>query len=309
MSDQTEPAPPSNEQQAPRRPLRNIILGNTAALPALVTMLNGIAGFAAIHYATKGILGSADLEHLTISGWLIFAAMGFDALDGRLARMTRQATEFGAQLDSLCDAISFGVAPAILMIHTVHMALGDFQVPATYAGLLGKAVMAIGAVYVCCAVLRLARFNIEHAPEVLGHMHFDGLPSPGAGATVAAMVLLFAFIVKSDVVSWKTADWLRITVAVALPAVTLGTAWLMISRFRYPHLLNQFILGKRPFSYIAKAIAVIAAGIVFPQLALAIGTLVFTTSGPAMAIWRKLHGGAQPQPVTTTERPEDASPR
>jgi len=115
MSDETaDKSPATREGGAPRR-----ILRDTSFLPALVTLMNGIAGFAAIHYATKGSLGSAELGNLTLSAWLIFAAIVFDALDGRVARMTRKATDFGAQLDSLCDAVSFGVAPGILMAHAV----------------------------------------------------------------------------------------------------------------------------------------------------------------------------------------------
>ena len=292
MSDQPpgQPSPPAEPQ--PQRPR---ILGDTSVLPAVVTLMNGIAGFAAIHYATKGGLGSAELGNLTLSAWLILAAILFDALDGRLARLTRRATDFGAQLDSLCDVISFGVAPAVLMVHTVFMAIGGFDVLRPHAPLLGKGVMAIGALYACCAVIRLARFNMENAPSVLRHMYFKGLPSPGAAATVAAMVLLFAFL-QGEVGGWKRADWLKIAVGTALPAVTLTCSALMISRFPYPHLLNQFVLGKRPFGHIVKALVVIVAGLIFPQMVLALGTLVYSASGPAGAAWRRFRP-AKPPPA------------
>ena len=85
--------------------------------------------------------------------------MVFDALDGRLARMTRQASDFGGQLDSLCDAVSFGVAPAMLMVQTVATYLpgGEFDMFHQNSTLLGKLVFAIGILYLCCAILRLAR--------------------------------------------------------------------------------------------------------------------------------------------------------
>ena len=275
------------------------ILRNTAALPALVTLLNGIAGFASIHYATKGALGEARLSHLTISAWLIFVAMVFDALDGAVARMTRQASDFGAQLDSLCDAISFGVAPAILMGSSVIFAIADFNVPQSIAGLLGKGVMAVGALYASCAVLRLARFNIENAPDLLSHMFFRGLPAPGAAATVASMVLLFAYL-QGEEVGWRSAGWLNITVAVAMPAVTLAAALLMISRLRYPHLINQFVRGKRSFGFIVKGLIVIVAAIFLRQIALAIGTLAFAASAPARAIWLRF----RPRPPQDEPAPE-----
>lgn len=286
MSETSDFPPDPAEGRGPRPPLRRMILRNTAALPAIVTLLNGIAGFASIHYATKGLLGSPKLGSLTASAWLIFAAMFFDALDGRVARMTRQASDFGAQLDSLCDAISFGVAPAILMIHTFHMILGDFHVPEPLAADLGKAVMAVGALYACCAVLRLARFNIENAPDVLSHMYFKGLPSPGAAAAVAAMVLLYSYL-QGQVEGWKSAGWLNVTVAAALPAATLAAALLMISTFRYPHLINRYVLGRRPFNYIVKLLLIIVAGIILREIGLALAILTFVLSGPVGALWRK----------------------
>ena len=87
-----------NEVDGPPRPvLRRTVLRTTSVLPVLVTLLNGIAGFAAIHYATKaGLNGEGGIRNVMIAAWMIFAALLFDALDGRLARMTRQATDFGA---------------------------------------------------------------------------------------------------------------------------------------------------------------------------------------------------------------------
>ena len=291
MSDETAgKSPPTREGGAPKH-----ILRDTSLLPALVTLMNGIAGFAAIHYATKGPLGTAELGNLTLSAWLIFAAIVFDALDGRVARMTRKATDFGAQLDSLCDTISFGVAPAILMVHTVFTAIGGFGILSLHTPLLGKIVMAIGALYACCAVLRLARFNVENVPDVLHHMYFKGLPVPGAAATIASLVLLFAFL-QGEIGGWKGADWLEIAVATALPAVTLACSGLMISRFNYPHLVNQVIQGDRSCGYIVKARVVIVAAMIFPQMALALGTLGYAASGPARAAWRRIRP-AKPPPA------------
>ena len=264
-----------------------MILRHTAALPALVTLLNGIAGFASIYYATKEVPGATDVPspNLMLAAWLVFAALAFDALDGRLARMTRKATDFGAQLDSLCDVVSFGVAPAILMIRAVSVTrqIEEFDIFMPQAPVLGKAVVAIGAIYVCCAVLRLARFNIENAPDLLRHLYFKGLPAPGAAAAVAALVLLFGHLQQFEE-GLKSARWLNITVGLALPAVTLTTALLMISRLRYPHLINRFIVGKRSFGYIVWAVVLIVLAWVFLQMAVALVALVFAASGPADAL-------------------------
>jgi CDP-diacylglycerol--serine O-phosphatidyltransferase len=279
--------------EAPPRPLRRRILRGTAVLPTLATLLNGVAGFAVIHYATRGGLGKATGANLEIAVLLIFIAMVFDALDGRLARMTRQATDLGAQLDSLCDAISFGVAPAILMVQTAAMALKEQQPPfdlfAAEGSPLGRVLMVIAAVYICCTLLRLARFNVENAPDVLHHMDFKGLPSPAAAATVAAMVLLFTYL-QTVPGGWESAAWLKIAAGATLPAMALVTALLMISRIRYPHLLNQLSKGRRSLWMIVAAVAAIVMAWQFWQLALALGTLVYTALGPVLAVYGKITG-------------------
>src|SRR5260370_30402589 len=115
-----------------------------AVLPTLLTLGNGVCGFAAIAYASKittsGSLSPSDINYLfLLSAGLIFLAMVFDALDGAAARLSRTTSEFGGQLDSLCDAISFGVAPAILLLR-----MGQEWPSST---LVGKVVAVIDAPY------------------------------------------------------------------------------------------------------------------------------------------------------------------
>ncbi len=284
MTDQTDKES-SGVESPSQKPLRKTVLRSIAALPTIVTLMNGTAGFASIHYATKAGLGNAEgLDNLMIASWLIFAALLFDALDGRVARMTRQASDFGAMLDSLCDIISFGVAPAILMVHAVAMTreIPDFEIFAPQASLLGKAVMVIAVIYLCCVILRLARFTVENAPDVLHHMYFQGLPSPAAAVLVAAMVLLFGHIQGAE-----EARWLNITVGSTLPAATFAAAILMVTRFRYSHLVNRFVLGRRPFSHVVIALIVIVAGLVFRQFALPLAAIAYTASGPVQTLWKK----------------------
>ena len=112
--------------------------------PTLATVGNLMCGFSALAAA-----GAGKFEH---AAWLIIIAMLFDAADGRLARMTRTASEFGAELDSLADIVSFGVAPAFLAhYYTI------FRLP----GLSEKFAWSASALFVICAALRLARFNVE----------------------------------------------------------------------------------------------------------------------------------------------------
>ena len=86
-----------------------------------------------------------------LCGALILLAMLFDAVDGQVARITRGVSDFGAQLDSLCDLVSFGLAPAILLVKMCPQ----------FTNLHSEAIWSIAALFACCAALRLARFNVE----------------------------------------------------------------------------------------------------------------------------------------------------
>lgn len=283
--------------RAPRR-----ILRRTSVLPSLFTISNGLAGFGAIHFATKEA-GSfeARLANLAIAAWLIFAAMICDMLDGRVARMTRRTSDFGGQLDSLCDVISFGVAPAMITLRAVVGALRQISVEPRIA--TERTVWCIAGVYVACAALRLARFNVENEPDESAHMDFKGLPSPGAAAAVAGAILLFDHLVNSKGWGWLSSAWLSEfpqrfaqpwalgMISVVLTAVTLVAGLLMVSRFRYVHLVNYYIRGKRPFSYLVKLVIVVLAALIEPFLTLALVTLGYAASGPVGATVRKLRAG------------------
>ena len=264
---------------------RQLILRGTSVLPAMFTLGNGLLGFAAIHFASRSKLGFADMEKwgdISIAAWMIFLAMVCDMIDGRLARWARKTSDFGAQLDSLCDAISFGVAPAILMLRTVITAFQGHVERISFLPdmpLLERVVWAVAGLYIVCAVLRLARFNVENEPDESAHMYFRGLPSPGAAATVAATVLLFVRL-NSISDGWRSNPILLAAVGAILPIITLITAMLMVSRFRYSHIINQYIRGKKPFSYLVKLMVVLLAGAMEPFVTAALVVLAYTLSGP-----------------------------
>jgi len=130
-------------------------------LPSAFTMGNLFFGLYAIVAALRGDFAWA--------GWFIVFAATLDLLDGRVARFTRTGSAFGAELDSLTDAISFGVAPALIMI-LLHFTGTDWS-------------WVIGFVYVTAVVVRLARFNVEQGGEA--RRHFHGLPTPTAGMILA----------------------------------------------------------------------------------------------------------------------------
>jgi CDP-diacylglycerol---serine O-phosphatidyltransferase len=148
-------------------------------LPNLFTITALFAGFYAIVQAMNG-----RYEHAAIA---IFVALVFDGLDGRVARLTRTQSAFGAELDSLSDMVSFGVAPALVIY---HWALSDFAMSKSVT-LLGPWLTSrlgwIAAfVYCACAALRLARFNTTL--DVVDKRFFQGLPSPAAASLIAGLV-------------------------------------------------------------------------------------------------------------------------
>src|SRR5256885_2329051 len=115
-----------------------------AIIPTLLTLGNGVCGFASVAFASK--IDSADQSdvYFTISAWFVVAAMLFDALDGYAARLSKSASEFGGQLDSLCDAISFGLAPAFLLLRLGR----EWESP-----LVRQSIAVIAALYMVCAIL------------------------------------------------------------------------------------------------------------------------------------------------------------
>ncbi len=227
-----------------------------AILPTLLTLGNGVCGFAAIAYASK--IGPhstpAEADYLfVLSACLILTAMIFDVLDGYAARLSKSASDFGGQLDSLCDAISFGAAPAFLLLR-----LGmDWR-----EQLLNQTVAMIAALYMVCAVLRLARFNLENSPDPASHKRFKGLPSPAAAGCVVSLAIL-----RSTASSGISAETMSSFVGVWAPLGTLLAALLMVSRVSYPHITKQILRGRRSFSVLVQVVLALFLIARMPSLA------------------------------------------
>jgi len=277
-------------------------LKRVSILASLCTLGNALCGFAAITLTTKALQVS-DEAHAVFrndvkwAAYFIILAMVFDALDGRLARFARATSDFGGQLDSLADAISFGLAPAFLMNRIVVEGLRDCLAPAGLVDLL-KAVWVCGAIYMGCALIRLARFNVENVHEEEAHMSFKGLPSPAAaGAVVSLIIVLTNF--------WPEAEPGCTAAAIlwALPAATVLLGLLMVSNVRYSHMLNQFIRGRRPISHLVLVVLGLAMAFLLREIILPVGFGGYALSGPVMAAYRRIRGG---RTMRAADRMEDA---
>jgi CDP-diacylglycerol--serine O-phosphatidyltransferase len=259
-------------------------------LPTLLTLGNGVCGFAAIAYASKITLDGSMTErevdyYFLLSAVLVLVAMVFDILDGYAARLVRCATEFGGQLDSLCDAISFGAAPAFLLLR-----LGQAW---QAQPIVAKTVAIIAALYLACAVLRLARFNTENTPDASSHKRFKGLPSPAAAGCVASVAIL-----RSDLsLGWSGLEpsVLEGFVRVWAPLGSLVAALLMVSHFSYPHFGRQLLRGRRQFQFIVQVVLVLAIVALTPHLAFFLIFWAYALQAPVRSLVKHLRRREAPE--------------
>ena len=205
-------------------------------LPNLMTAGNLFCGFAAVIKCIQARLLTDAGEYATLHAtqswmtlythavWLILAAVIFDSLDGRLARMGGRTSLFGAEFDSLADVVSFGVTPALMVFFLILAPRGDYQWFREFGWM-------IAFVYLLCGAVRLARFNVItnpllHRAEAESHKDFVGLPIPAAAGTVASLVLLLLNMAAN-------AKELR-QLTLALPLILILVSFLMVSTVRYP---------------------------------------------------------------------------
>jgi CDP-diacylglycerol--serine O-phosphatidyltransferase len=193
-------------------------------LPSLLTMGNMWCGYASIVYAMRG-------DYETAAPFIGFA-FALDIFDGRVARLTGAESEFGLQLDSLADVVSFGIAPAVLLF-------------AWGLSPLGRLGWAAGFMFVACAAMRLARFNIQSAAGA-DKRYFVGMPSPAAAGVLAATV----FVYPLGLYDYRA--------ALVAFAVVLIPAVLMVSTIRFRSFKNLDLQSRRPF----RVLVLISAGIV-----------------------------------------------
>jgi CDP-diacylglycerol--serine O-phosphatidyltransferase len=261
-----------------RRHGRRAYIRSVYFLPSLATLGNAVSGFGAIYVATlvaqggtlpKDPWGSFVVTRgFAAAAYLIFLAMVFDALDGRLARFARHTTDFGGQLDSMADVVSFGLAPAFVALRLFHLEGPDWELP------LMRLVWGVAALYMCCAAIRLARFNVSNEHGEQHHFSFLGLPSPGAAGAVASLILMEQELARQSLM------FLAHACLAMLPFVVLGTGLLMVSHLRYPHLVNRYLRGRRSIERLISIVVILLLMLVAHQYVLGIGTLAYAAWGP-----------------------------
>jgi CDP-diacylglycerol---serine O-phosphatidyltransferase len=267
-----------------------------AVLPTLFTLGNLVCGFFAIVVAarvdrpeTPETPRAAAIESINptkldkedpvhncmLSGWLIFLAMIFDALDGHVARLAKTTSDFGAQLDSLCDVVTFGVAPAFLLV----------KMCPHFEYMHHNMIWIIAALYTACAAMRLARFNVENDEEE-DHLHFTGLPSPAAAGAIASFAILFYTLRKETNESMYAASFDDV-MQYALPVFAVLVAILMVSRIPYPHIVNQLFSGQHSFAHLAMIVLFLAGVMLVRGFAVPLVSAVFVLQGPVVYFWQE----------------------
>jgi CDP-diacylglycerol---serine O-phosphatidyltransferase len=257
------------------RPRRRLSKG-MYILPSLFTTLNVAAGFYAILEVVHATAG--DSTHLDNAAKAIGFAVLFDGLDGRIARMTGTSSDFGRELDSLADVITFGVAPAMLawtwgfyLMPPVLFSQGQWHIKLTQLGAIAS------FLFLIAGASRLARFNITSNPEPSnpgrpGKKYFVGMPIPAGAGVIAAIV---HFEAGDPIVSWYTAlTWV---------AMVTTIAYLMVSTWRFYSFKDIDFRSRHPFRLILFLAMLLASIWFFSRPVLFAVALLYTFSG---VFWR-----------------------
>jgi CDP-diacylglycerol--serine O-phosphatidyltransferase len=251
-------------------------------LPSVVTSGNLACGFLSVIYSIH--------NNYTPAAWLVLAAIGFDVMDGRIARWTKSNSSFGIELDSLSDLISFGVAPAILMyqmlLHTMN-----------------KPGIAIALFFVIACALRLAKFNVKaHDGETCSH--FSGLPTPAAAGMLASFVLSYELFQQGGEITVKTIPMLMQRMPFffnMIPAIMVISSILMISTVPYMAFKKMKLNRPKPLQMLLFILISIMLILAYPQNTIFIMFTLYLLSGIALQLlrYRRLKRTQNSNVVTT----------
>lgn len=242
-------------------------------LPNLMTTSNLFCGFLSVIFSIKG-----EFRYAAIA--VIIAAV-FDTLDGRLARLTQATSKFGAEYDSLCDLVSFGMAPAMLMYMWALNPYGRFGIMACF-------------LFVACGALRLARFNVQIG--VVEKNYFQGLPIPMAAGIVTSSYLAF------EDLGWTPVDERGLSIL----AMVVLMAFVMVSNFRYRSFKDLDLKNRLPFKYLVAGLLVLITVALRPEVMLFVLFLTYGTLGAVFGVLqlgqkRRIKANAYAPEQTTEE--------
>ncbi len=234
-------------------------------LPNLFTTGNLFCGFWAIV--------SVFHEKFEYAAYAILLAAVFDALDGKVARLSGAMSKFGVQYDSLADLISFGVAPALLAFSWALRPYGRFGWLAAF-------------LFVVCGALRLARFNVQSSSGET--KYFKGLPIPAAAAMIALTILLYLRLIETDLVK-----------DIVILVMIYVLAFLMVSSIRYFSFKELDLARRKPFSLFIFLILSMIVIIMEPTIVLFGFILTYVVSGPVNTVraWRRRKALRKMEPI------------
>jgi len=215
-------------------------------IPYFFTFANALLGFFAIINALHG--------KVLLAAYCIAVATLMDMLDGRIARKLGVSSNLGMELDSLCDAVSFCLAPTIII----------YSWRASELGMVGLAALAI---YLCCGLLRLARFNVTNTQQ---HFYFSGLPTP-----IAALLLCSCVINNAAL---QVSPFSVATYGFGCSVLIMAIAYCMLSSIPFPT-FKQYTFNRLSISYISAAIVIVALGFShgYPMMFIGIGAYIVSS--------------------------------
>ena len=241
--------------------------------PNALTLGNSLCGFAAILCTLQVYEKSCPMEKVFLaSALLILGAMVFDAFDGYAARLLNAASIHGIQMDSLADMVTFGVAPATAVAVMAHAQ--NALLPKQFV-----LVWCLCAVYLGCAALRLAKYNVHAMLEKKSSEKFSGLPSPGAAAAVCSIIIFYA--VDGDRFPLQK-------LICFLPYYTAVLGFLMVSPIQYQHFGKWIFSIPRHKKRIFIVLAVIIAACFEPALVILVLVNGYVIWAPIVALAVKL---------------------
>ena len=224
-------------------------------LPNLFTTANLFCGFYSAIASMKGMYEIAAVA--------ILIAVVLDSLDGRIARMTHTTSRFGGEYDSLCDLVTFGVAPSLLVYNWSLLAYGKW-------GWLGAFLFCV------CGALRLARFNVQIG--VIDSRVFNGLPIPGAAAVLATGVLLFYYLGGEGRFS-----------NLSVMIVVIAHSLFMVSSIKYYSFKDLNFFSRKPFMSFVLIVLILVIVVAEPQIMMFTFAFGYSLSGPVWALYRLVH--------------------